>query len=963
MTSPTLRRPATLFTALLLLALVAAPSALASFPGTPGKVAWIARANVADPKPPYELLIDDPWDVGVAPKVVTTVEPAPDGDTPRIGFMSSPAWSPDGTEVAFAKFVPDPGNGGWHTAIFIAKHDGTGVRQLTTPREFRPDTCEPSCSNVGVWADHSPTWSPDGTKIAFIRIAGIGEEAGDYGERGHDIFVTTPAGGAPQRLTSVTDTGIHNGLAWSPDGTQLATTWVPEKAQPYLAAISAAGGGRSKLAQVTGSPMDFDWAPDGKSIALSYVTPGGFKAGIAENGVTRDIATISGTHVRFSNDGNGLIHDGCATLRGRYRCGLLQHTIPDPDADIRPNDPPNKVIADLPSGKPFNTVTGGFGRSLVDVQPQELPIVFLPGFLGSEIQCDGELEWPTSMPMFRVDTAKLALAEDGKTNAGCATAGATGKMIDTALGTSVYDTTRAWINAVAPGRSYFFGWDWRKAPTESIAGLQAVIDDALDDPRMIAQGVKRVTLYGHSYGGLLARLYIDDPTRARRVQRVLTAGTPFWGSPKPAFPLAFGQESPLDSNMDALFDNTGLQELTRNLAGGYQLWPSANMPDWLNVDGQELRGAAIGSFVASLGGNSILWGQAQQRHVDVYDGFFDDDGRIDVRAVRGVGVPTVGHIAITNTGPGEADVTVRMTDGDKTVPAISAGQGPVPTDAPLGDPAHVQEVCGVEHVPLPGAQEVAVAYADFVDRGVIPRKTADRPCPMTGTMLQTVTGVEVPATDRAATRGAATGTARRAAGGGPLGFGDAERQGLADVFTLGRSTFAVTTPYTPVDLAFTGTDAVFDVTLFDGDRPARVLRYGPATGSFVLEQRDTGAPVVTLDGATLEPSSVTPAPGGGAPASPASGAGPGAGAPQPAGGSGRPAGGTRRCVVPRLKGLSVATARVRLRRAGCRAGRVTKARGARGRLVVRSSVPKAGARVSATAAVRLVLGAKPRGRR
>ena len=196
--------------------------------------------------------------------------------------MSSPAWSPDGTEVAFSKFVPDPGNGGCHTAIFIAKHDGTGVRQLTTPREFRPDTCEPSCSNVGVWADHSPTWSPDGTKVAFIRIAGIGEEAGDYGERGHDIFVTTPAGGAPQRLTSVTDTGIHNGLAWSPDGTQLATTWVPEKAQPYLAAISAAGGGRSKLAQVTGSPMDFDWAPDGKSIALSYVTPGGFKAGIAE---------------------------------------------------------------------------------------------------------------------------------------------------------------------------------------------------------------------------------------------------------------------------------------------------------------------------------------------------------------------------------------------------------------------------------------------------------------------------------------------------------------------------------------------------------------------------------------------------------------------------------------------------------------------------------------------------------
>ena len=129
---------------------------------------------------------------------------------------------------------------------------------------------------------------------------------------------------------------------------------------------------------------------------------------------------------------------------------------------------------------------------------------------------------------------------------------------------------------------------------------------------------------------------------------------------------------------------------------------------------------------------------------------------------------------------------MRMTDGDKTVPAISAGQGPVPTDAPLGDPAHVQEVCGVEHVPLPGAQEVAAAYADFVDYGAIPRKTADRRVPDAGTMLQTVTGVEIPATDRAATRGAAAGTANARGSGGPLGFDDAERQGLADVFTAGR---------------------------------------------------------------------------------------------------------------------------------------------------------------------------------
>ena len=946
--------------AALLVALVAAPTAGASFPGTPGKVAWIARADVADPNPPYELVIDDPWDVGVAPKVVTTVEPQrPEGDDkPRIGFMSSPAWSPDGTEVAFSKFVPDPGSGGWHTAIFIAKHDGTGVRQLTYPHEFRPDTCEPDCNNTGAWGDHSPTWSPDGTKVAFIRIAGIGKEAGDYGTRGHDIFITTPAGGEPQRLTAVTDTGVHNGLAWSPDGTQLATTWVPEGGgTPYLAAINAGSGGRSKLAQVTGIPLDFDWAPDGKGIALSYVTPGGFKGGIAQGGVVRDVAPISQTPLRYSNDGNGLVHQGCATLRRKYRCGLLQYTIPNADADIRPNDPKNKMLADLAPSKPFNTVTGAFGRSLMDIQPQELPIVFLPGFLGSEIQCDGELEWPTSFPFFRVDTAALALGEDGKTSTGCAGAGATGKMIDTALGTSVYDTTRAWVQGVAPGRSYFFGWDWRKAPTESIAGLNAVIDDALDDPRMLAQGVKRVTLYGHSYGGLLARQYVDDPTRARRVQRVLTAGTPFWGAPKPVFPLAFGQESPFDSNMDAMFDNTGLQQLTKNLAGGYQLWPSANMPDWLSVDGTELRGSAIGGFVSSLGGNVILWGQARQRHADVYDGFFDDDGRIDVRAVRGVGVPSVGHIAITNTAPGKADVTVDLTSGDKTVPAISAGQGPVPTDAPLGDPAHVQEVCGVEHVPLPGAQEVAAAYADFVDYGAIPRKTGGA-CDMQGALMQTVTGVDTPGTaPRSATRAKAS-----ARSGGPLDLYEAEYQGVADVFTAGSSTFAITSAYNPVDLTFTGTNAVFDLTVYDGEGSGKKVRYGPATGTFVLSQGGSGAPVVTLGGKVLQPTCGdgdvgpgTTSGGGAAPGGGTSAGSSGGGAPKPAT--------AKRCVVPKVKGLTLAAARKKLTRAGCAAGKVTKARAARGRLVVRSTTPKAGTRTSAGAPVRIVLAAKPRARR
>ena len=52
-----------------------------------------------------------------------------------------------------------------------------------------------------------------------------------------------------------------------------------------------------------------------------------------------------------------------------------------------------------------------------------------------------------------------------------------------------------------------------------------------------------MVLWGHSYGGLFIRAFIEG-SGGDRVARVLTAGTPYWGSPKSFFPLAFGVEAP-----------------------------------------------------------------------------------------------------------------------------------------------------------------------------------------------------------------------------------------------------------------------------------------------------------------------------------------------------------------------------------------------------------------------------------
>jgi Tol biopolymer transport system component len=59
----------------------------------------------------------------------------------------SPAWSPDGTHIAFARSITETNN-----EIFVMDADGSNVVRLTD---------SPSL-------DEYPSWSPDGSQIAFM---------------------------------------------------------------------------------------------------------------------------------------------------------------------------------------------------------------------------------------------------------------------------------------------------------------------------------------------------------------------------------------------------------------------------------------------------------------------------------------------------------------------------------------------------------------------------------------------------------------------------------------------------------------------------------------------------------------------------------------------------------------------------------------------------------------------------
>lgn len=109
----------------------------------------------------------------------------------RSNFDGMPAWSPDGTKLAFRSAIHT--SSGDRDRIFIVNRDGTGLRQLT------PESTDP---NLNIF-DEAPSWSPDGSRLLFQRSAELS-------------FINADG-------TGLVSTGVIGDTpSWSRDGTQIA---------------------------------------------------------------------------------------------------------------------------------------------------------------------------------------------------------------------------------------------------------------------------------------------------------------------------------------------------------------------------------------------------------------------------------------------------------------------------------------------------------------------------------------------------------------------------------------------------------------------------------------------------------------------------------------------------------------------------------------------------------------------
>ncbi len=299
------------------------------------------------------------------------------------------------------------------------------------------------------------------------------------------------------------------------------------------------------------------------------------------------------------------------------------------------------------------------------------PVIIVPGIMGTEIfDNENNLIW--------LNTFKLAASfTDGFLEELKAESANAGKIIRNTGGKDYFSglfsilTTNGYTENTD---SFENPYDWRLDLEASVQDLKNKIDKLKAE-----RGVNKVDLVAHSMGGLLIKKYLHD-YGGSSVGKFIDIGTPHTGSPKSYKILTYGD------NLGASFlfglfgiNADEIKSISQNMPSVYQLLPSRNYLTQeggyvFNIDNALhplLNYDETKEFMKGSGRNSTLVDRADAFHTEI-DDLNPADYGVETYNIVGCGVPTIGKFFILDSNEDHPSYNMEFTNGDGTVPLISA---------------------------------------------------------------------------------------------------------------------------------------------------------------------------------------------------------------------------------------------------------------------------------------------------